>query len=63
MKRWIFAVFIVLALAAVAIVVTQIRLDALQEPGRIEKMEFDSAGCPRSEKSSPTSTSGIWFIT
>jgi mono/diheme cytochrome c family protein len=37
MKRWIFAVFIVLALAVAAIVgVTQIRLDALQEPGRVE---------------------------
>ena len=38
MKRWIFAVLIALALAAVVVIVglTQIRLDALQEPGQVE---------------------------
>ena len=37
MKRWILVVLIALALATVVIVgLTQIRLDAIQEPGRIE---------------------------
>jgi mono/diheme cytochrome c family protein len=38
MKRWILAVLIALALAAVVVIVglTQIRLDALQEPGQVE---------------------------
>jgi mono/diheme cytochrome c family protein len=38
MKRWILAVLIALALAAVVVIVglTQIRLDALQEPGHFE---------------------------
>ena len=38
MKRWILVVLIALALAAVVMIVglTQIRLDALQEPGQVE---------------------------
>jgi mono/diheme cytochrome c family protein len=38
MKRWILAVLIAFALAAVVVIVglTQIRLDALQEPGHVE---------------------------
>jgi hypothetical protein len=38
MKRWILAVLIAFALAAVMVIVglTQFRLDALQEPGHIE---------------------------
>jgi mono/diheme cytochrome c family protein len=38
MKRWMLVVLIALALAAVAVIVgfSQVRLDALQEPGRIE---------------------------
>ena len=38
MKRWILVVLIALALAAVVVIVglTQIRLDALQEPGQVE---------------------------
>ena len=38
MKRWILAVLIVVALVAVVVIVglTQIRLDALQEPGQVE---------------------------
>src|ERR1700739_4256676 len=38
MKRWILVVLIGLALAAVVVIVgfTQIRLDALQEPGHLE---------------------------
>jgi mono/diheme cytochrome c family protein len=38
MKRWILAILIALALAAVAVIVglNQIRLDALQEPGKVE---------------------------
>jgi mono/diheme cytochrome c family protein len=38
MKRWILAVLIALTLAAVVVIVglTQIRLDALQEPGQVE---------------------------
>jgi mono/diheme cytochrome c family protein len=37
MKRWIFAVLIALALAVVVILgLTQIRIDALQEPGQVE---------------------------
>jgi mono/diheme cytochrome c family protein len=37
MKRWILALLIALALAAVVIVgLTQIRIDALQEPGQVE---------------------------
>jgi mono/diheme cytochrome c family protein len=38
MKRWILVVFSALALAVVVVIVglTQIRLDALQEPGRVE---------------------------
>jgi mono/diheme cytochrome c family protein len=38
MKRWILAVLIALALAAVVVIVglTQFRLDALQEPGQVE---------------------------
>jgi mono/diheme cytochrome c family protein len=38
MKRWILAVLIALALAAVVVIVglTQIRLNALQEPGHVE---------------------------
>ncbi|HEU5237616.1 MAG TPA: cytochrome c [Pyrinomonadaceae bacterium] len=38
MKRWMLVVFIALALAAVVVIVgfTQVKLDALQEPGRIE---------------------------
>jgi mono/diheme cytochrome c family protein len=39
MKRWIFAVLIALALAVVVIVgLTQIRIDALQEPGQVETL-------------------------
>ena len=38
MKRWILVVLIALALAAVAVIVgfTQIKLDALEEPGQVE---------------------------
>jgi len=38
MKRWILVVFIVLVLAAVVLIAgfTQIRLDAIQEPGHLE---------------------------
>ena len=38
MKRWILVVLIALALAAVVVIVgfTQIKLDALQEPGHLE---------------------------
>ena len=38
MKRWILVVLIALVLAVVAVIVglTQIRLDALQEPGHLE---------------------------
>ena len=38
MKGWILAILIALALAAVGVIVglTQIRLDALQEPGQVE---------------------------
>jgi len=38
MKRWVFFVLIALALAAVAVIVgvTQIKLDALAEPGQVE---------------------------
>jgi len=38
MKRWIFVVLIALALALVVVIVgfTQIKLDALQEPGHLE---------------------------
>jgi hypothetical protein len=38
MKRWMLVVLIALALAAVVVIVgfTQVKLDALQEPGRIE---------------------------
>jgi mono/diheme cytochrome c family protein len=36
MKRWILAVVVVLALAAVIVGLTQARLDALQEPGHVE---------------------------
>jgi hypothetical protein len=38
MKRWILVVFFALALAVVVVIVglTQIRLDALQEPGHVE---------------------------
>ena len=38
MKRWIFPVVIALALAAMVVIAgsTQIRVDALQEPGRVE---------------------------
>ena len=38
MKRWIFAVVIALALAAMLVIVglTQIRVDALQDPGQVE---------------------------
>jgi len=38
MKRWIVVVFIVLVLAAVGLIAgfTQIRLDAIQEPGHLE---------------------------
>ena len=38
MKRWILVILIALALAVVVVIVgvNQIRLDALQEPGRVE---------------------------
>ena len=38
MKRWVLVVLIALALAAVAVIVgfTQIKLDALEEPGQVE---------------------------
>ena len=38
MKRWILVILVALALAAVVVIVgfTQIRLDALQEPGHLE---------------------------
>ena len=40
MKRWILVVFIALALAALVVIVgfTQIKLDALQEPGPVETL-------------------------
>jgi hypothetical protein len=40
MKRWILVVLIALALAVVVVIVgvTQIRLDALQEPGHAETL-------------------------
>ena len=52
MKPWILALLIALALVAIIVIggLTQIRLDALQEPGRLSVSRDDSKTPPGSPK-------------